>query len=55
MGHTWVAIAGAHGDLQQVATWVPRVGPHRAPDSKIQWAPWMANEGQSHGQQMGCQ
>ena len=29
--------------------------PHRAPDSKIQWAPWMANEGQSHGQHMGCQ
>ena len=28
---------------------------HRAPDSKIQWALWMANEGHSHGQHMGCQ
>ena len=28
--------------------------PHRAPDSKIPWATWMANEGRSHGPHMGC-
>ena len=29
--------------------------PHRAPDSKIPWTSWMANEGHSHGPHMGCQ
>ena len=29
--------------------------PHGAPDSKILWVPWMANEGHFHGPHMCCQ
>ena len=62
MGHTWAVTAGTHGDLQSIVvgpTFCPllmsMLVPHGAPDSKIIWAPWMANEGHAHGPHMGCQ
>ena len=55
MGHTWLPLLGPMGTCNKLPRGARVLVPHRAPDSKIQWAPWMANEGQSHGQHMGCQ